>query len=300
MEFKIKLISPWAGDLSTGDIHLSPSYTTAEANALLCDWAPHEVLLSFPGPKAWYCCEATSNSLFKTPAWRSYLRALKPVEFLYHAHPDPYYRVPHNTHYGSDEEVGVNRNRSRRRHAVAIVTNSGGPPWRRRRDISLRVKYILHPSVDLYGRRENWQHFRQGWLSRPGLPPNYRGEVDQSITAWIACASQYQVAVCLENTFEPYYFTEKFVMSVRAGCIPVYHAHPTLKAGILQGAAWVDPADFGFDVGRTLEYAFSQDSESYRTVNCQWLKSEAVRATHAHELLKRIGRILYQESLQGN
>jgi hypothetical protein len=41
--------------------------------------------------------------------------------------------------------------------------------------------------------------------------------------------SAYKVAICLENCVEPYYFTEKFINAVRAACIPVYHAHATVK-----------------------------------------------------------------------
>jgi len=36
----------------------------------------------------------------------------------------------------------------------------------------------------------------------------------------------------------------KIVYAVRAGCIPVYHAHATVKTSFLSGARWIDPADF--------------------------------------------------------
>ena len=71
--------------------------------------------------------------------------------------------------------------------------------------------------------------------------------------------SRYHAAICLENTLEPYYFTEKFVDGVRAGCVPVYRAHPTVRDGVLRGARWVDPTDFGLSAKRTLEFALSLD-----------------------------------------
>jgi len=68
-----------------------------------------------------------------------------------------------------------------------------------------------------------------GWLSRPAAPANYRGEIpgDWPEEQKRELLAGYKVAVCRENSYEPYYFTEKFVEAVCAGCVPVYRAHPT-------------------------------------------------------------------------
>lgn len=297
MVCKVRLLSPWHQEMQVGKFHFSVSFSAEEADALLCEWAPYEELFSFPGPKAWYCCEATNSGLFRTRQWQAYLKPLKSSEFLYHAHPNIRYRVPHITHVTT---LSMNCNKRRLNKAVAIVSNTGGAPWRRSKDMSLRVKFATHPDVDLYGRRQAWEGFRAGLLSRPGPPRNYRGEIegDWHDAARFDHMSHYKAAVCLENTCEPFYFTEKFVCAVQAGCIPIYHAHETVREGVLKGAAWVDPAMFKYDVNATIEYALGEDIEEYWAINGEWLKSEALRATHVRAVFERIGQILYEESLK--
>jgi hypothetical protein len=99
--------------------------------------------------------------------------------------------------------------------------------------------------------------------------------------------------VCLENSLEPHYFTEKFVNAVRAGCIPVYHAHPSVRKQFLAGANWIDPADFGFSPERTIEYALQQDQAEFRRINDAWLESGILVETdnqrlffHLHAIMK--------------
>jgi hypothetical protein len=92
--------------------------------------------------------------------------------------------------------------------------------------------------------------------------------------------AKYKVAVCLENSIEPYYFTEKFVNAVRAGCVPVYHAHPTVRNGILRGASWVDPADYGFNVPKTIRVALATPLQKVHAINRAWMTYPEVQATH--------------------
>ena len=63
-------------------------------------------------------------------------------------------------------------------------------------------------------------------------PANFRGKptgLSDYDIEFIRFLSTCKVAVCLENCTEENYFTEKFVNAVRAGCIPVYHAHESVK-----------------------------------------------------------------------
>ena len=110
--------------------------------------------------------------------------------------------------------------------------------------------------------------------------------------------SRYKVAVCLENSCELNYFTEKFVDAVQAGCIPVYRAHPSVASGILQGAKWVDPAHFGFSVSRTLDFALGQDLTEYQDVNERWLNSDAVRERSFPSMLEKVCMTLWQRWLR--
>ena len=90
---------------------------------------------------------------------------------------------------------------------------------------------------------------------------------------------------------------QKFVDAVRAGCIPIYHAHPTVTHGILKDAAWVDPADYGLDPTAAIQHALGQDIEAYQDRNERWLASDAVLATRCDKVYERVARILQRRSL---
>lgn len=129
-----------------------------------------------------------------------------------------------------------------------------------------------------------------------GCPPNFAGPVpgkdihDRRILEFHA---QFKVAVCLENHAEPNYFTEKFVNAVRAGCIPVYHAHPTVKNSFLAGAKWVDPVDHSFDPRCTIEHALNEKSSDYIEQNDAWLKSGILDKTDDQKAMELIHNIIH-------
>jgi hypothetical protein len=156
---------------------------------------------------------------------------------------------------------------------------------------------VLCPLVDLFGRPESWarfRHFPQVWIQ--GLPSNFRGSPswgkDHFDEEFARFLSGYKVSVCLENCTEPHYFTEKFVNAARAGCIPVYHAHPTVRERFLRMAKWVDPADFGFSPRRTIEYALGQDQAEFRRVNDAWLASGILDDTDNRRLMPILHKII--------
>lgn len=292
-KLQVRVIAPWFGELETEEAFFSVHLPPEKADALLCHWAPAEELFAFPRRKAWCCCEP--RVIFRGlegGSWPAIRARLAPHEFLCHNHPDPRWRVPHMTHFAP---LAVNHRTERKDRAVAVVSNHGGPPWRRHRDQGYRNGFVTHPLVDLYG-RAGWQRYRAGWLSRPAAPANYRGEIpgDWEVAEKRELLAGYKVAVCLENSYEPYYFTEKFVEAVCAGCVPVYRAHPTVAEGVLRGAAWVDPAGFGHDRTATLEAALSRDARAMREQNEQWLRGPAVAETHKAAIFARIGRLLAQ------
>lgn len=277
-------------ELRTGGAVFSTDWTLDEADALLCEWAPTRSLVRFRGPRAWYCGEPIANPAICRGrwqrAWRWALRTLAPHEVLHFGNPDRRYALPPITHWTDLTATGDGERLPR---AAAVVSNAGGlrggGP-----DVDLRNRFVTAPRVDLYGRRGGWRAFPV--VGR--LPASYRGEVPGS---WlgvekVACLARYQVAVCLENTCAAHYFTEKFVDAVRAGCVPVYRAHPTVRDGILRGARWVDPQDFGLDPEATLAHALAQDRRAYAEPNAAWLAGEAVAATRGQAVFARIAGIL--------
>ena len=98
----------------------------------------------------------------------------------------------------------------------------------------------------------------------------------------------FRYFVCLENSYEPYLFTEKFVNAVRAMCVPIYHAHPTIRDTILKSAMWIDPADYGYDVSATFAAARKTDVASIQENNLRWLKSDALKASDGFAIWTRI------------
>jgi len=156
---------------------------------------------------------------------------------------------------------------------------------------------ILDSRVELFGKPEAWAnflHFPKVWIRRP--PGNYTGQASPGTDIHgdehIRFFSSYKVAVCLENCTEAHYFTEKFVNAVRAGCIPIYQAHSTVKERFLRGAKWVDPADFAFSPGRTVEFALNQDQTEFRSINDAWLESGILAETDDFKTLPKLHEII--------
>ena len=79
---------------------------------------------------------------------------------------------------------------------------------------------------------------------------------------------------------------------MRAGCIPVYHAHATVKTSFLSGARWIDPADFGFSSRRTIEFALDQDQTKFRSINDAWLESGILAATDELKVIPKLHEII--------
>lgn len=290
--FKVRVISPWLKELRAGDTLFSASLPAAEADALLCDWAPSDELFAFPRRKAWYCCEPQRQFAGLFGGQGEAVRAkLRPGEFLFHNHPDPRFRVPHVTHI---EPPTVNRNADRLERAVAVVSNFGGAPFRRPFDLRLRNAFATHPDVDLYG-RASWRRYRRGIFSFAGIPANHRGEIpgDWEESDKRNLMARYKVAVCLESAQEENYFTEKFVEAVQAGCIPVYRAHASVRAAFLQGARWIDPGDGAEGVDAVLRRALAGRREEYAEANAAWAATHpALAGTSVDRVFARIGACL--------
>src|SRR6266545_2809427 len=243
-------------DFRLGAILYSPRVPLEEANALLVLYDPSDELLRFTGPKLWFTIEPSWHSHFHShPVGKRLVQELDATERAFYGHPDARYRVPHPTYRGTLSRPRV---ASVSRAIVATVNNFGG----------------------------------RLWFRRP--PDNYVGRASPTaaVDDHIRFLSAYKVAVCLENCTEPYYFTEKFVYAVRAGCIPVYHAHATVKTGFLSGARWIDPADFAFSPRRTIDFALNQDQMEFRSINDAWLESGILADTDERKVVPKLHEII--------
>lgn len=120
--FRIRLLSPFREEIKTEGYLFSRRIAPESADALLCEWSPHDELLTFQGPKALYCCEALSRKLFREPKWEAIFSNLYDQTFIYHAHPDPFFRVPTISFVGSLLKFDT-PNRIVR--CVAVISNCG-------------------------------------------------------------------------------------------------------------------------------------------------------------------------------
>ncbi|WP_017653946.1 glycosyltransferase family 10 domain-containing protein [Fortiea contorta] len=294
---KIHLLgAPKPTNWSDPRIEFDPAIPLKDSDGLLAWGTITREFLCYRGSRAWYLDEPLSHSMFRTPLFKTALRNLGEHEFLHHSNPNPKFRLPSPTHYG---EATLSAPCERKNSAIAVVTNFGGRLWWFRSGARLRNAFILHPNVELFGDINSWKNFRRWPWSKPCQPSNYCGQIksDWRFSEQVNLLAHYQRVVCFENSSLPYYFTEKFVNAVRAGCVPIYHAHTTVKNTILPGARWIDPADFNFDVSATLAAAEKCDVEKFRKQNYQWLQKEQVKATNGYRIWSRIADLFVEQIL---
>jgi hypothetical protein len=290
--FRIRLERPWHyGGQTFGDVELSTTIPVQNADAVVCEFEPTALLFSFRGPAFWYASEPVTNPKvgIQSRRWLRRARArLASWQFLYHAHPDEHLRMPCFTHHAGELTTADAATRKSRVVAVCSQqTRSRAPALQ---ELRMRTELNTHPLVDLWGSRGIWMLYRRSALSLPRVPDNYQGTLPGGggSPEKIALLSQYHAVVCLENSHEPHYFTEKFVDAARAGCVPIYHAHSTVRDRFLKGARWVDPASFDFDTKATLEFALAQDRALYADANRAWMRSRAVAKTSWEAVFERI------------
>ena len=276
---------PPAGDF--GDISFVPYSPHAHGDGYLAFSTPTPRLWEFPGLRAWYWPEPITFDRLSVRRVVRYLSQRKHFGFLHHSDRADVV-VPVLTHYllqPQFREAGARINA-----AVAVVSNHGGFFWRFKRGERLRNRFLLCDEIELFGSEVAWSAFRRWPWSSAHAPKNYRGAWTASYLegAHIARLSTYRAAVCLENCVIPNYFSEKFVNAVRAGCVPIYAAHPSVRAAYLDGAIFVDPATHNFDPSATVQAALAMDREAVAQQNFRWLESAAVQSTGDQAIWKKI------------
>jgi hypothetical protein len=295
---KIRLFAVWCDDnteFEAGGFVFSAKLPLDRTDGVMAWWRPHPVLYSFNGPKAFYCAEPYEvPSVWLEPEWQECLQLLD-KRFIYRpGHSDLRNRVPHDTHH---VRLSMKKTKDRISRAVAVVSNNGHGRRELWPEIALRNRLATHKRVDLFGSSNAWGAFRRRFLLSPSYPRNYCGELsgDWAGDALIDKLAGYHAVICLENSCEPYYFTEKFVNAVRAGCVPIYHAHPTVSTGILRNAKWIDPADYGFDATATIEAACNAKIDEFQLVNERWLLSNPVARTESSFVRVQLARLMMRQ-----
>jgi hypothetical protein len=287
----IRLIGAPKPDWTHPEVEFDPTISINLCDGMLAWGSPSPEFVHFRGIRLWYSDEALTHSMWRTPLFKAARRSVANHEFLHHSNPDSIYRFPCVTHYGRVDEIAAARQKTR--GIIAVVSNFGGRIWWFREGVRLRNSFILNPAVDLLGNGDSWRRFRRWPWSRPGPPPNYRGPLEGNwyLPGQVDALAPYVANACFENASVPYYFTEKFLNAVRAGCVPIYHAHDTVRETLLEGAKWIDPADFGFDVQRTLLAALDEKAAAIPERNRIWLQSERVKATEGYGIWSRIANL---------
>ena len=268
-----------------------------KADGLLAIYDPTDELLQFKGPKLWHTMEPRWHSHFrKSPIGRKLVKTLHHDEWAHYANPVEKYRVPVVT----ARTFCKTRQNLVKDKAVATVNYSGGRFWWMKGHTWLRNRMITCPLVDLYGSEQGWSQFtRFPFIWKQGRPANFCGNNapgrDLHDPLFLEFLAGYKVYVCLENSYEPFWFTEKFVNAVRAGCIPVYRSHPTVEQTYLKGACWVDPKNFGFNPRKTIEQALAQDIHRIRSINDAWLDSGILEATHQDQVNEKVLNLMVEK-----
>jgi hypothetical protein len=286
-KLQIRLVGTQKPKLDHPLVEFDPAIPLERCDGMLAWLKPSVEFLAFRGVRAWYIDEPLNVSIFRTRLFREALKTVPETEFLHHSNRNPSYRFPCVTHWG---EPTVANRQDRRKAVVAVVSNFGGRIWWLRAGVRFRNKFLLDPNVELFGSLDSWRRFRRYPWSAPRQPENYKGPFDGNwfLESQVEALSQYSVNLCIENTLMPYYFTEKFVNAARAGCVPIYHAHPTVRENFLKGARWIDPSDFAFSVRDTISAALDCDAREFRENNWNWLRTEQVAATEGSGMWNKI------------
>lgn len=290
-----------------GRVLFSPDLPFDQVDGMLAYQKPHEALLTFRGPKAWYCIESTNHSAFRRKGlWRELRDRLSDQGFLHFSNPNQKFRVPHYT-TGHDEHRLYYANDTKRENvAVAVVSSFGGPYWRVKPAASFRTRSILCESIRIYGAASSWEKFRKwgvGEIGPVGPPTNYCGAPPvqwHSTVAHYRWLSNFKAILCLENRCEPYYFTEKFPAAVMAGAVPIYHPHPTVQWSYLQNAKYINPSDYGYDMEVTVRAALDADITAIQKCNEEWLKSLFLTSSTRRGIFNRIAGIFVQHLVTGD
>jgi hypothetical protein len=149
----------------------------------------------------------------------------------------------------------------------------------------------LFHSVDVYGK---------GWpfqLAKPESPTESTGP--DPFASKLLQYEGYQFALCFENTWCPYYVSEKIWQAVLGGCLPIYHAGPTHTVyQDFPKASFIDYAEFD-NPTKLFEFVQQMPLEEYhrRMTLCRSALLHAVQISNNGNSPRRIQIALFAERL---
>lgn len=149
----------------------------------------------------------------------------------------------------------------------------------------------LFGKVDVYG---------QGWpmnIARPEEEAKQEG----ADLFWLKMNqyAQYKFALCFENTWSPYYVTEKIWQAILAGCLPIYYAGP--QHTVYQDfpkQSFIDYADFEHPAQLfALVDAMTQEEYDRRMALCRTTLYNCIRLSRDGAAPRRLQRAMFAERI---
>lgn len=300
VRLKIKVYGPQRGVMETETAIFTEELNEDECDAILIFYSPRAVPAVDSSRVFWWRPEPSWHSMYRTAEAKQLFSVLPATNILFFGNPNIDSRIPHQTRTA---DLQFCKGERREEHLGAVVSNFGDTLWILRSGFRLRNRFITHPSVQLYGKKASWEQWPHRYLPRAlqHLPKNYVGEFggwEYDAQDMVERLSKFHALVCMENHYEPFYFTEKFPHAAAAGCVPIYHPHATVKEEFLRGAFYIDPADYDMNPDRTFEAARNVPAEDCWALNEKWLEWLQTRAPRTREdqlwelVAKQIAKIL--------
>jgi len=150
----------------------------------------------------------------------------------------------------------------------------------------------LFDKVDVYG---------QGWPFNLAKPEEEARQEGADLFALkVAQYQKYRFALCFENTWSPYYVTEKIWQTVLAGCLPIYHAGPqhTVYQDFPKGS-FIDYADFEHPSPLFAAIdGMTQEEFDRRLILCRAALQHAIALSRDGEVPRRLQRAMFAERVK--
>ncbi|MGQ0709288.1 MAG: glycosyltransferase family 10 domain-containing protein [Rhodoferax sp.] len=177
------------------------------------------------------------------------------------------------------------------RRVAAFLTYRNGGLWNFRHPSGVYGLNTLRSRIALEGRLFGQVDvYGQGWPHNLALAEDAALPGEDVFAQKIRQYGRYKFALCLENTWSPYYVTEKIWQAILAGCLPIYHAGP--QHTIYQdfaGGSFIDNHDFEHPTD-VLDFVNRMDEGEFnrRMALCRESLFQAVRLSRSGQAPRRL------------
>lgn len=299
---KVKLYSPSKRVIKTDSCVFDPDIDEHHADAVIIYYDAFPDTIRFPKKTYWWKTEPKWHSMYRNKAAKHIQKILPAENILSYNELSIEQRIPHQTHIRKDLQVIKN---NREKKVGAVVSNFGDAMWLLRPSFLLRNFLITRKGVSLYGRFDSWNRYPHRLLPKKFQKPpdNYCGEIGGWVyddISTIERFARFHALICLENSFEPFYFTEKLVFAVAAGCLPIYLPHPTVAQEYLNDCFFINPIKYMFRSKYIFEAALNTPIEEVWEQNDKWLKRHLERkdGTREDQLWDRVSRLISSRTIK--